>query len=512
MKPAKPVWILIILLAVLRFSLPFLLVSPDYELHRDEFLYYQQGYHFDLSYLENPPLIGYLARISSFFQNSEFMVKIWPGLFGAATLVICCLITALLGGRLFAQLLTGLSLIIGAFMRIHFLFQPNAPDIFFWTLSFYFIIRYIHDPDARLLFGLFISLALGCWSKYSIIFPVSALLLSLLMSKHRILFTKKEFYAALLCFLLIILPLFWWQYNHRFPLIHHMRELQETQLQFLSPLDFLKDQLLMLFPVLPVWAGGLTWLFREKQWRFLANAFLLVLILLILGRGKSYYSLGIYPVVLAAGAVAWEHWSERKIWIRPVLAGVIIILTIAFIPLLLPVWEPPKLAAFYQKTGIAKTGLLKWEDQQNHSLPQDFADMLGWKELAQKSGNLFSRLPDSVKTNTVIYCRHYGQAGALKFYGTNPSFRNRVITENGSFLLWIPESLWFKNLIYIGRDFPDKSDSVFLHFKKVTLVDSVSNPYSRQQGDKIILFEEADQEAWIKAREGLKKMKNRFRR
>ena len=40
-----------------------------------------------------------------------------------------------------------------------------------------------------------------------------------------------------------------------------------------------------------------------------------------------------------------------------------------------------------------------------------------------------------------MYCRNYGQAGALKFYASSPDFKERVISDNGSFLLWIPDDL-----------------------------------------------------------------------
>ena len=35
---------------------------------------------------------------------------------------------------------------------------------------------------------------------------------------------------------------------------------------------------------------------------------------------------------------------------------------------------------------LQKLGLLRWEDSKDHLLPQDFADMLGWKKLVFKSG------------------------------------------------------------------------------------------------------------------------------
>ena len=170
------------------------------------------------------------------------------------------------------------------------------------------------------------------------------------------------------------------------------------------------------------------------------------------------------------------------------------------------------MARFYQSSGAAKSGILKWEDQQEHHLPQDFADMLGWKELTQKAEIFFNSLPDSTKANTIIYCRNYGQAGSLKFYGKDAYFKNKVISDNGSFLLWIPERLWFKHLIFIGRRMPEKDDEVFQHFDKASIIDSVTNIYSRQSGDKIIFFENADDKATEIARQGLNDMKKQFHR
>jgi len=63
-----------------------------------------------------------------------------------------------------------------------------------------------------------------------------------------------------------------------------------------------------------------------------------------------------------------------------------------------------------------------------------------------------------------------------------------VIIDNGSFLLWIPERLWFKHLIFAGRRMPEKDDEVFQHFGIISIIDSVTNTYSGQLGDKLILF------------------------
>jgi hypothetical protein len=217
-------------------------------------------------------------------------------------------------------------------------------------------------------------------------------------------------------------------------------------------------------------------------------------------------------MLLAAGGTAWEQWTQKRKWPRYAVLIFGLAFSLLFIPVLLPVWKPEKLAAFYKRSGASKSGVLKWEDGKEHSLPQDFADMLGWKELAAKAEKFYQSLPDIIGSNTIIYCRNYGQAGALKFYGKEDSFKTSVISDNGSFLLWIPERLRMKHLLFIGRRMPDKDDEVFQHFEKVTIIDSVTNTYSRQCGDKIIFFENIDSTGMKLATEGLKEMQREFNR
>ena len=505
--PNKPV---IFLLAVLKFLIPFLFIHPAFELQRDEYLYYQQGQHVDLGYLENPPLLSYLGYISSWFGNNEGWVRFWPAFVGSLTVIVTCLVTARLGGKVFAQFLAGLGVITGAFLRVHILFQPNILDIFLWTCSLYFLVKFIQANNQKDLLWVAISLALGWWSKYSIVFLIAAIFMGVLLTKHRKILLQKNTYMVTGIALLVILPNIWWQYAHKWPLIHHMKELRETQLVYVNPMDFIKDQFLLLFPVLIIWIAGLIWFFRNPTYRIFGWIYISVILLLIFGSGKSYYALGIYPVLLAAGGVVWGKILSTKRWLRYVIVTLIIGLTIPFLPIGLPVMSPEKLATFYKEKRIDKTGLLKWEDQQDHELPMDFADMLGWKEVTEKTEKFFSSLPDSVKLSSGIYCRHYGFGGSLQFYTKDSLFRSKVFSDNGSFLLWIPDDLYFKHLIFLGRRMPDKDDEVFQHFEKITVIDSVTNRLSRQYGDKIIFFENIDAAGLKLARDGLNEMKSEF--
>ena len=505
--------LLIMVLALIKFALPFFLQHPVYELHRDEFLYLEQGHHLAWGYMEVPPMLSWLAWLTHLLGDGFFWVKFWPSLFGAFTLIITCRMVKEMGGGLFAILMTGLCIIFTAYLRLNFLFQANFLEVFWWSLAAYFIIRFINTNKIKYLY--LIGFAFGCgWlAKNSVSFFIIGFSAALLLTQYRKLFLNKHLYGAATLAFLVALPNLLWQYNHNWPLLHHMNELRETQLKFIDPADFLKDQFLMFFAAFFVWIIGLIWLFTKpgKPYRFLAWMYLTVIALLIASSGKSYYSLGAYPMLFAAGGVALQQWTATKLsWIRWVAVAIILFLTWLVAPMSMPLWKPDKLAAFYKEKKLDEMGFLKWEDQQNHSLPQDFADYLGWKEMAGKAESFYQSLPKEIKDSTIIYCRHYGQAGALKYYGKDKVFKEKAISDNGSFLTWIPDGLTFRHFIFIGRNMPDKDDEIFQHFENVTLIDSVKNTYSRQYGDKIIFFKNIDAIGLKLANDGLKEMKEEF--
>lgn len=503
--------IIIVFLALVKLLLPFIIVDSSWELHRDEYLYYQQGQHLAAGYLENPSLIAVLSQISSWFGGTEFSIRLWPALIGAITLIVTSELTGELGGGRFAKTVAALGILFSAFMRIHFLFQPNMLDVLCWLSAAWFLVRYINRNHSVDLYLMCISLALGWWSKYSIAFFIAALMISLLLTPQRRIFRLRHFWLAALLAVVIITPNLVWQYQQNWPLMHHMTELRDTQLRYLSKTTFLKEQVLLLLPVVFVWLGGLYWLLRNKTYRVLGYTYILVISLLMLGSGKGYYALGAYPMLLAAGGVWLERASAKRHWLRYATVSLILMASLPLVPVLLPSQSAANMAAFNQRFGLKEAGLLRWEDQRDHILQQDYADMRGWKEMASATAKFFNGLPDTAKQQTIIYCRNYGQAGALRYYGKDV-FGSKVITDNGSFLLWIPDNLPFKHLLFIGEEMPGTDDVVFNHFKSHSLIDSVRDPLSRSFGTKVIFYQDADSAAVPLARQGLAELKKRFRR
>jgi Dolichyl-phosphate-mannose-protein mannosyltransferase len=503
------------LFAFIKLVLPFLLQNSFYQLHRDEYLYLAEGYHPAWGYMEVPPMMSVLASITNFFGAGAFWVKIWPALFGAFTFLLTGKIILSLGGKMFALILGWLPFVIDGYMRLFFLFHPNFLDVFFWTLMAFAITHYIQTKQNKWIYLFGISAGLGMMSKYSVAFFALSLLAGLLVTKYRKIFLNKHLYFACLLGLLIFLPNIIWQYNHRFPVITHMSELQDEQLKYNDTIGFIISQFLMNFPCVYIWIAGLFYMIfstKGRPYRVFAWAYVFVITLLIILRGKDYYALGAYPILFAWGAIHLEKLTVVRFkWTRYVMIGFSLALGLFALPLILPVAKPSSLVKYYEATGLNKTGAFKWEDQHMHPLPQDFADMIGWKEMAEKTGAVYNSLPAEDKNKTLVYCRGYYSAGALNYYRKEAGLPE-VYSDNASFLLWMPEKYNIRNLIVLAHEVPGKDDIVFQQFERVSVKDSIHIPLFRETGMKIILYENGNDSVNIIIQKEVAELKKKFMR
>ena len=470
---------LVYALAILRFIFPYLVQDSFYQPHRDEYLYLFEGHHLAWGYMEIPPVLALFAKTVHWLGDGFFWIKFWPSVVGSLTLILTGKIVVSLGGRSIAVILSALPFFTGVYLRLFFLFQPNCLDVFFWTALAYCILRYTQSQNRSWLYGFGICLGLGMMSKYSTAFFGLAILLGLLFTKQRRIFLQKDFYFAMVFAFLIFLPNLIWQYNHRFPVVHHMQELQEEQLRFIGPLRFLISQFMMNLASVFVWVAGFIFVaFSTKgtHYRWLAWSFLNVIVLLVILHGKDYYALGAYPALYAFGGYWLEQLTEvRWRWIRYVMITVSLLFGLLILPLMLPVAKPDKLATYFERSHLNEGGGFKWEDQKLHPLPQDYADMMGWKEMAEKTAAAYHRLSPEMQKQTMIYCRGYFFAGALNFYGHALSMPE-VYSDDASFLFYMPDNYDIKHLMIVAHRIPDSDDKVFQQFEKLSLLDSLQNP------------------------------------
>lgn len=477
---------------VLKFVLQYLLIHPGYELHRDEFLHLDQGRHLALGYISVPPFTSWISFLIQLLGNGVFWVKFFPALFGVLTLVVVWQLIEELKGGLFALVLGSLCVVFSAILRINILYQPNTFDVFFWTLTYYTLIKFINTAKPAWLYATGISLAFGFLSKYNILILAAGLFPALLLTRHRKIFASKHFYYSLLLGLLIVLPNLFWQYKNNFPTLAQLKELADTQLVNVNRVGFIKDQFLFFLNCIFVILAALVGLIiypAFQRYRFVLISYAICLALFVFFKAKSYYAIGLYPVLLVFGAVYFEHIFSTgwRAYLRPVSIAVLLLLFVPFIVLAFPILSPAFIASHPQY--FKPIGILRWEDGKEHQLPQDNADMIGWRELAQKTDSVYNTV---FKTGpTLVLCDNYGEAGAINYYS---SFKNiQAVSFNADYINWMPLDKRIRNVILVkdGYDEDSTRETEKPLFKKVAYMGEITNPYAREKGTKIYLLQDA---------------------
>ena len=499
----KNLLLLLYILAFIKLLLPFFLQDSYYQPHRDEYLYLAEGRHLAWGYMEVPPLLSIFAALTHVLGDGVFWIKLWPALFGALTFLMVGKMVLSLGGRSFALVLSWLPFVIDVYMRLFFLFQPNFLEVFFWTAIGYCVIGWIQSGRTAWLYGLGVSIGLGMMSKYSVAFYTVSVLAGLAISRHRGIYRNKHFYFALALAGLIFLPNAFWQYAHNFPVVKHMTELQDEQLKYIKPGEFIISQLLMNLPCVYVWIAGLlfmVWNPDGKPYRALGWAYVGVITLLVALHGKDYYALGAYPVLFAFGGCYLERLTagtteagSRKAsrngkWTRSLLMTISLAIGLWVLPLVIPVARPASLAHYYHAAKLDGGKGFKWEDLQYHPLPQDYGDMIGWREMALKAGAVYHRLPPAIRDSLIIFTPDYCTAGALNYYRKEAGIPE-VYSTNASFLFWMPDRFPYRHWLRVDKDMPEPDEPVFKQFAKVTVEDSLVIPYFRESGMRYTLFE-----------------------
>ena len=423
MKSLKEIsWLRPEITAMALFSiLIHLLIVNNLEYHRDELLYFSLGMHPAAGYASVPPLIGWVAWVmQSIFGYSVFAVRFFPAVLSGAMILLSASIARELGGSRYASFLSGLGLLISIFfMRTYGLFHPVHIEIFLWTLSIYVIIKYITSGNDKFLIWFGIIAGLALLNKYLAGMLFIGLLAIIPFTRHRDVLGKKMFWYGIGAGFLIFLPNLLWQAVKGFPVFNHIGELYDTQLVHMDYTLFLTEQLLMPFAATLLTLAGLVFLLtgeKMKRFRFLGFLSLFIIVALMLLKGKSYYTLGIFPLLIISGAVAYDQWLSSR-WIRTLFPVILLMLTLPLIPMGLPVYKTDGLIQYFnnleKKYGIDLGR--RFEDGSIHSLPQDYADMLGWEEMTALTVKAYNMIGD--KESAFIYAENYGEAGAITVIG-----------------------------------------------------------------------------------------------
>ena len=475
---------------LLKFVIQYFLIDSGYDLHRDEFLHLDQANHLAWGYMSVPPFTSWISYVIKMLGNTVFWVKFFPALFGALTIVAVWKAVEALEGRLYALILSATCVLFSALLATNTLYQPNSFEILCWTTFYLMLIKYFKTENAKWLYLTALVFSVGFLNKYNIIFPVIGFLPAILLTQTRKVFAKKEFYIAFVVGLLFILPNLVWQYRNHFPVFQHLNELANTQLVHVERLDFLKQQLLFFVGALFVILSAFYALMFYKpfgKYKVFFWSVIFTLLCFVYFRAKGYYAMGLYPIYIAFGAVFLENRlsNGRKKYLRPVL----MIFPLLFFLLMFRFAFPNKSPERFANDGRT----YRWEDGKNHSIPQDFADMLGWQELAIKVDHVCAELPDI--DHTLILCDNYGQAGAINYYTKNRKVT--AYTFSADYVNWLQLDRKITDIVLVKetRYDNDKDREKESHlFETIYIADQRINQYAREDTISIYVLKGAKED------------------
>jgi MFS family permease len=482
-------WILAVLFIVVKLCLHFS-TNTNYELHRDEMLYFNMGSHLSFGYATVPPLTGFLAFIVKvIFGYSVFGIRLIPALLGAASIFIIAKTIRDIGGGILALVIASSSFILSTgFLLFDTLLTPNVTEQFLWLLTTYLLFRMISKDNPRLWIWIGIILGLAFLNKYSVLIYILGFFIAMLLTDHRKLFNSRYFYYSVIIGIMLILPNLLWQYSHGWPVLNHMDELKRTQMVNMRFLNYFIEIFSLNSVSTFIWIGGLISLLvlkREKKNQFIGVASLLIILFFLFSKGKGYYILGLIPFLFAIGGYSMEKYLKDKlVFINYVILFITISFSLIAFPYGIPLFSFDELSRYSKKTDrLIIYPFHRWEDGEIHPISQVYSDMTGWHELAGYVARAYSQLTKEEQKKCTIYVeRDYGNAGAIHFYGKEYNLPD-AITFLESYVMWAPDTIPDGPFIYINTEIGD----IKKLFNNVKQVGCISDQYSREKGLLVFL-------------------------
>ena len=462
----------------------------SYGFFRDELYYMACGEHLAWGYVDQPPLIALIAWLARhLFGGSIVGLRIFPVLAGAAVVLLTGIFARELGGGRLAQSVAAISVLFApAFLAFNSFFSMNAFEPLFWLLCAWMVVRIVNGATSKLWLFFGLVAGLGLENKHTMLVFGFALTAGLLLAGEWRLFRSKWIWMGACVAILVFLPNLVWEARHGWPQVEVVRNAQLYKNIPISHLDFLGEQVAFLNPIaFPLWLGGLVWYFTSseaKRFRFLALTYLIVLAIFMFLGGKSYYVLPVYPILLAAGGVMLERFAESAKRRRMIFAyaGAIVVAGLLALPFgvpVLPVNDFLRYSRLLPYSSLAKTE----RDAVAVPLPQLYADMFGWKNMAETVAQVYDGLPASDRADCAILGGNYGETGAIDYYGPALGLP-KAIGGHNSYFTWGPRGYSGACVIIFG----EQSGEFIKLFGEVRQAATIVSPYAMPNEQSVPVY------------------------
>ena len=374
------------------------------DLAPDEAHYWEWARRLDISYYSKGPLIAYtIALFTGLIGDTEVGVRIGAVLISTVlTLLLFHLSRDILKDDRGAFLASLLPHLTPLFAAGSVLMTTDPLLLLFWGLTIYLLYRAIFFGRGRLWYPAGIATGLGILGKYSMALIYPSILLYLLISQRgRVWLRRKEPYLALILSLVLVLPIFIWNYRHGWVGIRHVMGQAHVEegfrISWKDFIEFLGSQAGILTPFIflglcySMVKGLIEGLKGREEWLFLSTTSLPVLLFFVFkslqGKVEANWAASAYfsAFPLTVGVMGGIY-SRGRVWKGLILLSLLfgfLLTAISHYPAVLDL--PPK--------------------------KDPTTRLIGWQELGKAVGRLYEEEKD-----LFIVSNRYQVASELAFY------------------------------------------------------------------------------------------------
>lgn len=430
--------------------------ANGYGYHRDELYFLAAGEHLAWGYPDQGPLTPLIAHaMNAIAPGSLVVLRIPSALMAGCTASLAGLICFELEGSRRAQLIAAsCAAVASVLLIVGHLLSTTTFDLLAWSAVTWLVARAIRTGEARLWAPAGAIVGLALLDKPLIAFLIVALGVGLLLVGPRDALRSGWLWAGLAIGLLLWSPWLLWQSAHGWPQLTVSSNISQggsTSSQ--SRWALLPFQFLLVSPVLsPIWIAGLWALARKprfRRFRLFAVAWLVLLVVFFAADGKPYYLAGMFPVLLAAGAIETDAWLQRG---SPAFRRRLLVAAISLSALVSAVIALPLLPANQAEPVIAMNA--------------DVGETIGWPQFTWTVAGVYREAGRAA----VIFTSNYGEAGAIDRFGPELGLPSAYSGHNG-FAEWGPPPNGSDSVVVVGLT----AQGLREHFKRCRLAARVHN-------------------------------------
>ena len=478
----------IILFFVLLKLILHLVFITKYGFSGKELYFIESGKNLDLAFVDHPVLPSLLIKIiTSIFGYSIESVRLLPIIFGAISLILSGMIIKLFGGGRFG-LLFGLTAILFStiLLQTNHIFSPVSLDQLLLLFFFYCLMHFKDKNNEIYLIMGAITAGLAFNNSYYNLIIFSVLFLWFFVQNKKQISGKLKVWLAIFIPAILFIPNLLWQIFNDFPTAKYIAANIKFSFDLGLLIDFIDKQFWALHPytftIIIIGLLGLIFQKRFKEINSIWVTFVTLVIAKVLFNLSEQALITFYPLMIAVSAavISLNLANNKLLWLRYSLTSFLLIGYFILLPMAIPMLQ---IETYWKYADKLELGIPSNEIRTKGKLAPHYADMFGWRTMAEVTVRVFESLPDTDKENWGIMTGDYYQASAVNFFGNKYGIPKAISAKSNAWY-WGNNKQTFETMIVFGSGLLDNLEL----FDVVEPVEIISSEYAAPHQNNLPIY------------------------